>query len=116
MATDLERALSDRTPQVYVLRLYVCGASLKSLEAIRNIKNACDQNLDGRYELEVIDIYQQPARAARDQVVAAPMLVKQLPLPLRRLIGDLSNTRQVSQSLGLVTADVERASNRQERA
>jgi circadian clock protein KaiB len=113
--TQLERAVAKGAGQVYVLRLYVGGASPKSLEAVRNIKNICDENLRGRYELEVVDIYQRPERAGRDQVVAAPMLVKQLPLPLRRLIGTLSNTRQVLLALGLVTAKGELARRRQER-
>jgi circadian clock protein KaiB len=111
----LERARSKRRGQVYVLRLYVSGASPKSLEAIMNVKNICDQNLAGRYELEVIDIYQQPDRAAHDQVVAAPMLVRHLPLPLRRLIGTLSNTTRVLQGLGIVRADIERSNSRPER-
>jgi len=112
---QFERALSARAAQVYVLRLYVGGASPKSLEAIRNIKSLCDENLAGRHQLEVVDIYQQPERAALDQVVAAPMLVKQLPLPLRRLIGTLSNTRHVLRTLGLIRAEVERADRGQER-
>jgi len=112
---QFERALSARAAQVYVLRLYVGGASPKFLEAIRNIKSICDENLAGRHQLEVVDIYQQPERAALDQVVAAPMLVKQLPLPLRRLIGTLWNTRQVLRTLGLIRAEVERADRGQER-
>jgi circadian clock protein KaiB len=102
------------TGQAYVLRLYVSGASPKSLEAIRNIKNICRENLAGRYELEVVDIYQQPDRAARDRVVAAPMLVRQMPLPLRRLIGTLANTGRVLNALGLMRADVDLADNSQE--
>ena len=104
---QFERALLVLAEQGYVLRLYVSGASPKSLEAIKNIKNICDENLAGRYHLEVVDIYQQQDRAARDQVVAAPMLVKQLPLPLRRLIGTLSNTSHVLRALGLQREDVE---------
>jgi circadian clock protein KaiB len=115
MTTNLERAGSDHTAQVYVLRLYVSGASAKSLEAIKNVKNICNRNLADRYELEVVDIYQQPARAARDGVVAVPMLVKQMPLPLRRLIGTLSNTRQVLESLGLMRSEVDLADGSQER-
>jgi len=112
---QFERALSARAAQVYVLRLYVGGASPTFLEAIRNIKSICDENLAGRHQLEVVDIYQQPERATLDQVVAAPMLVKQLPLPLRRLIGTLWNTRQVLRTLGLIRAEVERADSGQER-
>jgi circadian clock protein KaiB len=110
-----ERALTEQSREVYVLRLYVGGASPKSLEAIRNLRNICDENLAGRCQLEVVDIYQQPDRAARDQVVAVPMLVKQLPLPLRRLIGTLSNTGQILKTFGLITVEVDRATRRQER-
>jgi circadian clock protein KaiB len=112
---QFERALSEQADQVYVFRLYVSGASPKSLEAIRNIKSICDGNLAGKYELEVVDIYQRPDRAARDQVVAAPVLVKHLPLPLRRLIGTLSNTGQVLRALGLQREDVEPLDSRQNR-
>jgi circadian clock protein KaiB len=99
---------------VYVLRLYVSGASPKSLEAIKNIKRICDVNLAGRHQLEVVDIFQQPERAALDQVVAAPMLVKHLPLPLRRLIGPLSNARQVLQILELIETEDDRTVNEQQ--
>jgi circadian clock protein KaiB len=98
----LERALSERRGQVYVLRLYVGGASPKSIEAIRNIKTICEQYLADKYELNVVDVYQEPQRAADDQVVAAPMLVKHLPLPTRRLIGNLSNARRILHVLGVI--------------
>jgi circadian clock protein KaiB len=75
----------------YVLRLYVTGATAASTKAIANLKKICEERLKGRYELEVIDIYQQPARARAGDVIVAPTLVKELPLPLKRLIGDLSN-------------------------
>jgi circadian clock protein KaiB len=110
-----ERALSERAAQIYVLRLYISGASPKSLEAIRNIKSICEAKLAGRHQLEVVDIYQQPERAALDQVVAAPMLVKQWPLPLRRLIGPLANARQVLQTLELIPAENDLATNEQKR-
>jgi circadian clock protein KaiB len=111
-----ERALSKRAAQVYVLRLYISGASPKSLEAIRNIKNICEAKLAGRHQLEVVDIYQQPERAALDQVVAAPMLVKQWPPPFRRLIGPLANARQVLQTLALMPAEDDLATNEQKRS
>jgi circadian clock protein KaiB len=113
-ATHFERALSGLPEGVYVLRLYVSGASPKSLEAIRNLKNICDETLAGRHELEVVDIYQQPDRVARDQVVAAPMLVRHQPLPLRRLIGTLSNRRHVLRTLG-IGPDAARPGSRIER-
>ncbi|OGT12646.1 MAG: circadian clock protein KaiB [Gallionellales bacterium RIFCSPHIGHO2_02_FULL_57_16] len=79
----------------YVLQLFVAGQTPKSVHAINNIKKICEENLQGRYELEVIDLYQQPQLAQGDQIIAVPTLIKKLPLPLRRIIGDLSNTERV---------------------
>jgi len=79
----------------YVLQLFVAGQSPKSVHAIANIRKICDENLQGRYELEVIDLYQQPQLAQGEQIIAVPTLIKKLPLPLRRIIGDLSNTERV---------------------
>lgn len=100
-SAEFERALADAKAQVYVLRLYVSGATPKSAEAIRNIKRICEEHLDGHYELEVIDIYQQPGKVAGGQIVAAPTLVKELPPPLRKLIGNLSQTGQTLERLGV---------------
>ena len=85
----------------YVLRLYVSGSTLKSARAVENIKRVCEQHLKNRYDLEVIDVYQQPELARGEQIVAAPTLIKRLPLPLRRLIGDLSNPKNVLRGLDL---------------
>jgi circadian clock protein KaiB len=112
---QIERPVSSHSEPRYVLRLYVSGASIKSLAAIRNIRNICQANLSGRYTLEVVDIYQQPERAVRDHVVAAPMLVKERPLPRRQVIGTLSNMQRVMRILGLSTPDVERANGAPER-
>ncbi len=79
----------------YVLRLYVAGKSPKSVNAIANIKKICEENLQGRYELDVIDLYQQPQLAQGEQIIALPTLIRKLPLPLRRIIGDMSNTERV---------------------
>lgn len=79
----------------YVLRLYITGMTPNSKRAVENIKKICEEHLEGRYELEVIDIYQQPQLAAGDQIIAAPTLLKMLPGPLKRLIGDMSNTEKV---------------------
>lgn len=79
----------------YVLRLYVTGTTPGSLRAIRRVREICEEHLKGRYDLEVIDIYQMPALARDEQIIAAPTLVKVLPLPLRRFIGDLSNADKV---------------------
>ena len=87
----------------YVLRLYITGSSPRSTRAVTNLKRICEEHLKGRYDLEVIDIYQQPRLAAGEQVIAAPTLIKKLPEPLRHLIGDMSNTDQVLFGLDLRT-------------
>jgi circadian clock protein KaiB len=89
----------------YVLRLYVAGQTSKSVHAITNIKQLCEENLKGRYVLDVIDLYQQPRLAQGEQIIAVPMLIKKLPPPLRRIIGDMSNTERV-----LVGLDLQRKS------
>src|ERR1700709_2436752 len=87
---------SDRLKeQKYVLRLYVAGVTPRSIQAIERIKQLCEENLQGRYELEVIDIHQQPALAKGDQIIAVPTLLRKLPSPLRTLIGDMSNEERV---------------------
>jgi circadian clock protein KaiB len=78
-----------------VLRLYVAGTSVRSSRAIHNAKQLCDEHLAGRYELEVIDVFQQPSRAKDDQILAVPTLIKKQPAPLKRFIGDLSNREVV---------------------
>lgn len=88
-------------PTEYVLHLYITGATPNSTRAVRNIKEICEQHLRGRYELLIMDIYQQPELAKQDQIVAAPTLVKKSPLPVRRLIGDLSDRERVLAALGL---------------
>ena len=85
----------------YVLRLYVTGMTPRSTEAFASIKAICDERLQGRYELEVIDIYQHPQLAIDEQIIAVPTLVKKLPAPLRRLVGDLSNKDRVLLGLDL---------------
>jgi circadian clock protein KaiB len=85
----------------FVLKLYVAGQSPKSLSAIANIKKICEENMLGSYELEVIDLYQQPQLALGDQIIALPTLIIILPMPLRRVIGDMSNTERVLIGLDL---------------
>lgn len=87
--------------QVYILRLYITGMTPNSKRAVANVKKICEEHLAGRYELEVIDIYQQPSLAAGDQIIAAPTLIKKLPFPLKKLIGDMSNTEKVLLGLDL---------------
>ena len=89
----------------YVLRLYVSGSTAKSALAVENIKRICEQHLKNRYDLEVIDIYQQPKLAREEQIVAVPTLIKRSPPPLRRLIGDLSDRRKVLFGLDLGTRE-----------
>lgn len=96
---SFERA-TDEAPK-YVLRLYVAGATPRSSKAIKTLRALCEERLHGRYELEVIDVYQDVARARKDQVTAVPALIKQLPLPLRRLIGDLTDVELVLRGLDL---------------
>lgn len=85
----------------YILRLYVAGSTARSMAAISNLKIICDEKLAGRYSLEVIDLYQQPQLAAGHQIIAIPTLIKELPPPLRRIIGDLSDTEKVLVGLDL---------------
>ena len=79
----------------YIFRLYVTGSSTRSLRAISNLKKLCDEYLPDRYDLEVIDIYEHPDVAREEQIIAAPTLVRHLPQPLRRFVGDLSNTQKL---------------------
>lgn len=81
--------------QRYVLCLYVAGMTPRSVRALANLKAICEEHLEGRYDLQVIDLYQQPVLARGEQIVALPTLIRRLPLPLRRLIGDLSNRERV---------------------
>jgi len=100
-SAELEVALSKRATAPYVLRLYVVGMTPTSTRAITNIKAICEEHLRGRYDLEVIDVYQQPQLAHGEQILAVPALVKKLPLPLRTLVGDLSNVKRVLLGLDL---------------
>lgn len=87
----------------YVLRLYVTGMTARSSRAVNNLRTICDEYLAGRYDLEVIDIYQQPALTKGEQIVAAPTLIKKFPLPMRRIIGDMSNRDGVLAGLDLTS-------------
>jgi len=89
----------------YVLRLYVAGTTSKSMRAVANIKEICESSLKNRYDLEVIDIYQQPVLMKGEQIIAAPTLVKKLPLPLRKFIGDMSDTERILVGLDLRARD-----------
>jgi circadian clock protein KaiB len=99
---DFEKTSIETLKERYVLRLYVAGMSPRSVRAIENIRKMSEQYLKGRYELEVIDVYQQPELAKQEQLLAAPTLIKKLPLPLRRLIGDMSDKERILVGLDLV--------------
>jgi circadian clock protein KaiB len=94
-AGEFELALQDAGKGNYVLRLYISGMTPNSLKAIENVQKICAENLAGRYQLEIVDIYQQPIFAKEGQIVAAPTLVKELPPPLRKFIGDMSQTERI---------------------
>jgi circadian clock protein KaiB len=99
-ASAPEAAL-EHEPIRYVLRLYVTGATPRSTRAISNIRKICEEHLDGRYNLEVVDLSQHPSLAEGEQIIAAPTLIKRLPLPLRRFIGDMSQTDRILLGLDL---------------
>ena len=90
-----EPGVADADPGHYHLRLYVAGQTAKSVTALANLERVCEQHLSGRYQIEVIDLLQNPKLAAGDQILAIPTLVRRLPAPLKRIIGDLSNTEKV---------------------
>ena len=90
----------------YVLRLFITGTTARSSRAIANLRRVCEERLHGEYDLEVVDIYQHPAAAQEYQILAAPTLVKMLPLPLRRIIGDLANEERVLAGLGLSPKEI----------
>jgi len=100
-ASDLEQASKSRRKEQYVLRLYVAGMSPRSSGAIRCITEICEQHLKDRCVLEVIDIYKRPSLARGEQIIAAPTLIKKLPEPLRRFIGDLSDRERILVGLDL---------------
>lgn len=98
-------ALRDLSPDAsgrYILKLYVTGLTNRSARAIENLQIFCEKHLAGRYELQVIDVYQQPELTRSEQIVAIPTLIKKLPLPLRRLIGDMSDEERVLVGLDIL--------------
>lgn len=98
---DYENTTNSISGGQYTLRLYVTGATRHSMLAVRNVKQICDTYLHNSYKLEIIDIYQQPQLAEKEQIIAAPTLIKVEPQPSCRLIGDMSNTQKVLSGLGL---------------
>ena len=99
---EYERALEQKKTDLYILRLYIAGNNPRSQVAVENVKKICEEYLAGHYELEVIDIYQDKTKNPVDLVLAAPTLIKKLPLPLRKVIGDMNRTDKVLIGLDLV--------------
>jgi circadian clock protein KaiB len=97
----MEEALTQKESEKYILKLYITGMTPRSQQALRNIEKVCREYLANRFELQVIDIYQQPTLAKDDQIIAVPTLVKKLPAPLRKLIGDLSQEDKIILGLDL---------------
>ncbi len=101
------KAYVEEDKEKYVLRIFISGLTSRSLEAIKNLRKICEEQLEGRYSLEVIDISQQPEVITKENIVATPTLVKELPKPIRRIIGDLSNTDHVIVALNLAPKKIE---------
>ena len=91
-------------PARYMLRLFTSGTTPRSTRALRNLREICETDLEGNYDLEVVDIYQEPGRATESDIIAAPTLIKEEPLPIKRLIGDLSDRPKVLLSLAIARA------------
>ncbi len=107
-AEKFEAALEKAKGEMYVLRLYVSGGTPQSLRAITRIKKICEDHLKGCYQLEVVDVYKDPGLSEHDDVIAAPTLIRQSPAPVRRLVGDMSDTERVLHRLDLPPTDPEK--------
>ena len=101
LETDLSESNGEVSKDIYVLRLFVTGASANSRRAVVHIKGICERYLADNYTLEIIDVYQQKEIAEKEQIIALPLLIKTSPLPEKRMIGDLSDTAKVLKGLGL---------------
>lgn len=98
---QFEEALKKKEQTKFKLRLFVTGITPRSLEAIDNVRKLCDKYLNGRYELEVVDLYKEPSAAKKDQIFAAPTLIKLLPLPLRKFVGDMTKEEKILAGLDI---------------
>jgi circadian clock protein KaiB len=96
------RDMPEAAPDMWVLRLYVAGQTPKSLTAFSNLKKICEEHLKSKYQIEVVDLVKTPALAKGDQILAIPTLIRKLPEPVRKIIGDLSNTERVLVGLNIV--------------
>lgn len=106
-SSRFERLLAEASEsEHYSLRLYITGTSVRSNKAVAAIRAVCEEHLKGNYDLEVVDIYQQPVKAVDAQIIAAPTLVKMLPKPLKRFIGNLANREKVMSGLNLMDGAV----------
>ena len=103
MTLTSESASDSESCEVYMLRLFIVGTSTMSVRAIENIQRICEEHLDGKFELEIIDAHQQPLLVTAEDVTAIPMLIKKSPGPRRRLVGDMSNTEKVLKGLGIMS-------------
>ncbi|MBI4965313.1 MAG: thiol-disulfide isomerase [Desulfomonile tiedjei] len=102
---EFETALAKQNNATYAFRLYITGMTPRSIQAIAKVRQLCEKYLAGRFELKVIDIYQQPALAKGEQIIATPTLIKELPLPLRKIIGDMSETEKFLVGVDLKSKD-----------
>jgi circadian clock protein KaiB len=93
--SEYEISVKKLMDETYILKLYVTGMTPQSVLAINNLKEICEEHLKGKYQLDVIDLYKNPGLAKGEQIIAAPTLIKKLPLPLRRIIGNMSNTERI---------------------
>jgi len=98
---EFEKGLKEAEKEEFILRLYVTGMTARSKQAIQSIKKICEDHLKGRYDLEVIDIYRQPVLAKGDQIIATPTLIKKLPVPIRKFIGDMTDIDKIILGLDL---------------
>jgi circadian clock protein KaiB len=98
---ELEEALRAVSSGTYVLKLYVSGSTTKSATAISNVRQMCESYLSGRFELEIIDVFQQPELAIESQLLAAPTLIREQPAPIRKVVGDMSNEDKLLYSLNI---------------
>ncbi|HEX8549121.1 MAG TPA: circadian clock KaiB family protein [Cytophagaceae bacterium] len=98
---NIEASFDDHENEKYILRLFITGITPNSRRAVENINKICEEYLKGRYDLEVIDIYQEPDHAIESQIIAAPTLIKISPAPTRKLIGDLSDLKKVLSALDI---------------
>ena len=110
---EFEKALEERTGQKFIMQLYVTGASALSSKALANIRMFCEKHLHDRYELEVIDIYQHPEMLSEDQIITSPTLIKRLPMPLRKLIGDMADEEKIFAGLNIQVREEEKGKTSQ---